>query len=193
MKKLIPLSLALFVSVPALAQRNYQRHMVLFDADSIIQGAWSLSRVKEKGSSPNNESQLSLSLNYFYTVPQLDQLQIGGAVLYDKDTGLRGEFENYGAQVGAIWNFDNNLEKSLYVKGLVGLLWNHEYGDNSNSDEQYNLTAAVGKRFSLEDYGLRHVSWTPEVAYAAKDSTTKGDFDYSSSVEFRFLQFSVLF
>jgi hypothetical protein len=191
MKKLIPLTLALFVSVPALAQS--QKHMILFDADSILQGAWSLSRVKEKGSGPDSESQLNLRLNYFYTVPKLKQLQVGGAFLYQKDTGLTGNFENYGGQIGAIWNFDKNLEKALYLKGLVGLTWNNEYGANSNSDEQYNLTAAVGKRFSLADYGLRHVTWTPEIAYTAKDSTTKGDFDYSSAIEFRFLQFSVLF
>lgn len=191
MKKLIPLSLAFFVSVPAFAAS--QKHMILFDADSILQGAWNITQVKEKGEDSNSESELNLRLNYFYTVPRIKQLQIGGAFLYEKDTGLRGNFENYGAQAGAIWNFNKNLEEAVYLKGLVGLLWNNEYGKNSNSDEQYNITAGVGKRFSLADYGLRHVTWTPEVAYVVKDSTTKADFDYSSALEFRFLQFSVLF
>lgn len=195
MKKLLPLSLAALFAVPVMAQEGgNQRHMFLFDADSILQGVYSLSENKVPGKKEKTDSQLRLNLNYFYTIPQLQKLQFGGGLTYAKDTGINGDTENYGAQVGAIWNFKDDLTNSLYVKGLAGLTWNQEYGgEGSGSDETYNLTAALGRRFSLANWGMNHVVYSPELAWVGRDSTTSADFDHSSELQLRFLQFSVFF
>lgn len=195
MKKLLPLGLAALFTVPAFAQDSSgQRHMFTFDADSILQGVWSFDRSKRPGSSPDNDTELNLQLNYFYTLPALSKLQVGGSISYLKDTNWNGDVENYGAQVGGIWNFQDDFSQAWYVKGLVGLMFNHQYGsDDAGNDETYNFTAAVGKRFSLSQWGVNHVVYTPEVAYTGASSTTSADFDYSTALELRFLQFSVFF
>jgi hypothetical protein len=42
-------------------------------------------------------------------------------------------------------------------------------------------------------FGVKHISYTPEVALQTINSTTNDSLDYSQSLEFRFLQFSVFF
>jgi hypothetical protein len=51
----------------------------------------------------------------------------------------------------------------------------------------------VGKRFPLDRWGIKHVTWTPELAFKFINSTTDESIDYSQSAQLRLLQFSVLF
>lgn len=176
-----------------MASSTGSRHMFEFNADSVLGGLISFDKSKTKGNSEDNDTQLDLNLNYAYSLPMMPRLQLGGRVLYLKDVNSLGDQENYGAQIGAILNHKADLENSAYVSAYIGMLWNREYQRGGQNDETRIGTLALGKRFSMEPWGIKHLVYQPEVALQAKNSTTSGSFDYSQDLQLRFLQFSVFF
>jgi hypothetical protein len=172
---------------------NGQRHMFEFNADSVLRGVFSFDKSKTPGKDADNDTELNLQLNYAYSLPMMPRLQLGGRVGYVKDTASAGDIENYAAMVGAILNHSTDLQNALYASLYVGLGWNHEYGQGGNDDELLTSVLAVGKRFSMEPIGIKHLTYTPEIALYNQNSTTGGDLEYSQSLQFRFLQFSVFF
>ncbi len=176
-----------------MASPSGSRHMFEFNADSILRGIISFDKSKTRGNSADNDTQLNLNLNYAYSLPTMPRLQLGGRMLYLKDVNSSGDVESYGAQVGAILNHTADLENSAYASLYLGMLWDREYQTGGGNDETRIATAAVGKRFSMEPWGIKHLVYQPEVAFQAKNSTTSGSFDYSQDLQLRFLQFSVFF
>jgi hypothetical protein len=82
----------------------------------------------------------------------------------------------------------------MYASLYLGMLWNREYGPGvGENDEVLYSTLALGRRYSMEKWGVKHLTYTPEIAFQNRNSTNGGDFSYTQSLEFRFLQFSVFF
>jgi hypothetical protein len=173
------------------------RHMFEFNADSVLKGVFSLDKSKTPGTSADNDSELDLRLNYAYQLPMIPRIQVGGRLNYLKDTNTSGDIENWGFQVGGIYNHSNDLRNSVYASLYVGMNWNKEYGSATRGgnydDEVLISTIALGKRYSMEGWGIKHLTYTPEIALQNRNSTTGGDFEYNQSLQFRFLQFSVFF
>lgn len=171
-----------------------QDHMFSFNADSILKGVISLEKSKAKGASTENNTQLDLEFNYAYRIPMMPLLQVGGQGLYKKGSEPgRGDMEDWGLKVGAILNMDRNLESSPYVSLFVGYTWANNYEQGGGKDEVLGSVLAVGKRFSLEPFGIKHLVYTPEIALENLNSTTGSSLEYAQNIQFRFLQFSVFF
>ena len=198
MKTIFALATALMIG-SAMAQPQDPKHMFEFNADSILQGILSFDKSKSRGGGVDNDTQLKLNLNYAYVLPNLRNMQVGSRFNYWKGTeGGRGDFEDYGLQVGGIWNFtaENrpvNLMDSAYLSLYFGLGWANNYGEGLRKDEVLSSTLAFGKRFSLTKWGMNHVVYSPEIALQSLNSTTGGNLEYSQNLQFRFLQFSVFF
>ena len=171
--------------------------MFEFNADSVLGGLFSLDKSKTPGSSADNDSELDLRLNYAYQLPMMPMIQLGGRFNYLKDTNSSGDIENWGFQVGGIYNLSTDLSNSMYASLYLGMNWNQEYGSTARGgnfdDEVLISTLAIGKRYSMERWGVNHLTYTPEIALQSRNSTTGGDFEYSQSLQFRFLQFSLFF
>lgn len=173
--------------------------MFEFNADSVLGGLVSLDKSKSRGQSADNDVQFNFNLNYAYSLPAMPELQLGGRVNYNKGTeGGRGDFEDYGLEVGAIYNFNPgmnalDLMNSTYVSLYLGYGWNNNYTSPRSKDEVRSATVAVGRRFALTPIGLNNVVWSPEIALENLNSTTGGQLEYSQSIQFRVLQFSVFF
>jgi hypothetical protein len=172
------------------------RHMFEFNADSVLQGVLSFDKSKTRGSEADNDTQLNLNLNYAYSLPMMPRLQLGGRVDYAKGTEAgRGDLEDYKLRVGAIVNHSEDLKNALYASLYLGLGWANTYGnsDFGRKDEVLSSVLAVGKRFNLEQWGIKHLTYTPEIALENENSTTGAALEYSQNVQFRFLQFAVFF
>ena len=199
MKTIFALGAALLLMGSAFAQNGGvgagYKHMFEFNADSVMRGIFSFDKSKTPGNASDNDTQLDLRLNYAYALEQLPRIQLGGRVNYLKDTNTSGDIENYGFQVGAILNHSADLQNSIYASLYLGMIWNQVYGSASGNtmDEVMQSTLAVGKRFSLDQWGIKHLTYTPEIALQNQNSTTGGNLDYSQSLQFRFLQFAVFF
>jgi hypothetical protein len=196
MKKTLVL-LSSFLAGSAFAQGT--THMFEFNADSMIKGLVSIDKSKTKGNNADNNLQFDMNLNYAYQLPSLPQLQLATRFNYNKGTtGGRGDFEDYGLAVGGIYNFNPgmsslDLTNAMYISLYVGFGWNHNYTSPRSTDEVLSGTVAVGRRFSLEPIGLKHITWSPEVAFQNLNSTTGSQLQYSQSLQFRVLQFSAFF
>ena len=192
MKTILALTTALLMSSSVFAQTT---HMFEFNADSVLQGVLSFDKSKTRGNSADNDTQLGLNLNYAYSIPTMPRLQVGGRVNYEKGTeGGRGDFEDYSAQVGAIVNMWDDLRDSPYASLYVGYGWDNTYGSTEGrKDEVLTSTLAVGKRFSMDRWNIKHLTYTPEIALQNLNSTTGSALEYSQNIQFRFLQFSVFF
>lgn len=204
MKKILALTLATLTAGSVFAQSDApagntnvgseMNNMITFDADSVLNGSLNLTKSKTPRNSADNDTALKLNLNYFWASKWMQNLQYGGGLNYLKATNDAGDVENYGFDIGAIYNLSDDLTQSFYGKVLLGMDWNHKYsGKGQGDDEVFNTTFAFGKRFSLEHFGMRHLVYTPEIALTNANSTTGGNLEYSQAVELRFLQFAVFF
>ncbi len=200
MKTILALAAALMMGTSAYAQDSFgsasgTQHMFEFNADSVLQGVFSFDKSKTKGSSADNDTQLDLNLNYAYSIPTMPRLQVGGRVNYEKNTaGGRGDLEDYGLEVGAIVNWMADLANSPYASLYLGVNWANTYGvSEGRKDEVLTGTVAVGKRFSMETLGIKHLTYSPEIALENLNSTTGSNLEYSQNIQLRFLQFSVFF
>lgn len=200
MKTIIALGTALLLMSSAFAQDGMgagagYKHMFEFNADSVLGGLFSFDKSKTPGKSADNDTELDLRLNYAYALPAMPRIQIGGRLNYLKDTNTAGDIENYGFQVGGIWNHSADLQNSIYASLYLGLLWNRVYGSAAGNtmDEVRQTTLAFGKRFAMDRWGVKHLTYSPEIALQNENSTNGGNFEYQQSLQFRFLQFSVFF
>ena len=166
------------------------RHMFEFNVDSILGAAMSFDKSKVKGSDASNDTKANVSLNYAYGIAPLFQL----GMRFNYFNGISGssETENLDFSVGGILNNMEDFKQSAYVSLYLGAGWSQDFGANSRDDLRF-ATIAVGKRFPLDQFGLKHVTYTPEVAIKNVTSTTSSGLDYSQSVQLRVLQFSVFF
>ena len=147
-----------------------------------------LQRVWTSGTPHFNSKQIA------YQLDSLPRLQLGGRLDYLKDTASAGDIENWGLQIGGIFNQSSDLLNTMYASLYLGMLWNREYGAGAGeNDEVLYSTLALGRRYSMESWGVKHLTYTPEIAFQNRTSTNGGDFSYTQSLEFRFLQFSVFF
>lgn len=173
--------------------------MIEFNADSVLGGKVSFDKSRTKGQAADNDVQFNLNLNYAISVPAMPQVQLGGRLNYNKGTdGGRGDYEDYGLEVGAIYNINpgmNSLDlmNSTYASLYLGLGWANNYTAPRSKDEVLTSTIAVGRRFALAPIGLSSVVWSPEIALENLNSTTGSQLEYSQSIQFRVLQFSVFF
>ncbi|WPU66266.1 hypothetical protein [Peredibacter starrii] len=186
---------ALLVGGSAYAQQGStgQRSMIEFNADSLLNGVLSFSKSKSKDQNADNSMDLDLRLNYAYQLPQFDKLQLGGGVNYKSGTESgRGDIEDYGFNVAAYLNNTSDLQNAYYASVKWGLEWANTLSGGGR-DEVGTIQLAVGKRVDLSYFGIRHLTYTPEIAFVNQDSTTGGALEYSQNLEFRFLQFSVFY
>ncbi len=168
-----------------------QRHMVEFNTLNIPSLVFALQKSKTKGTESDNDSSSSLNLNYAYTVHP--NVQVGGRFNYFNGIFANNDVERMDVQVGGWFNSKaGDLKNSAYLSAHLGTGWAQTFGDRGGRDDLWLLTGALGKRTSLEHWGLNHVSWTPEVALVQTNSTNNSSFDYRQALEFRLLQFSVL-
>jgi hypothetical protein len=198
MKTIFALVTALFVS-SAMAQPANPQHMFEFNADSVLQGVFSIDKSKSRGRSSNNDTQMKLDLNYAWALPAMRNIQLGARLKYWKGTEAgRGSFEDYGGEIGAIYNFTRYMQEvdlmdAWYTSLYLGLGWANTYTSGIRDDEYFSTTVAVGKRFMLKQWGLNHLVYTPEIAFENLNSTTGGALEYSQNLQLRFLQFAVFF
>lgn len=204
MKPFFALATAAFIGATTIGTAEAQsdnRHMFEFNVDSVLQGLLSFDKSKTKGTKADNDTQMNLSLNYARAMERWPSLQLGGRLNYLKDTvGGRGDAEDYGFQVGAIYNFSGignpsaDLTNSAYVSLYLGLEWANTYGSaTGRKDELLKSTLSLGKRFDLKRWGINHLVYSPEVSLQNENSTTGSGLEYSQNVQLRFLQFSVFF
>lgn len=200
MKKILTVVAASLFGLSAFAQSaSDPKHMINFQVDDLFLGTLNLDKSKTRGQDADNDTQLQLDLNYAYALPQLRNLQVGAKVNYEKGTEAgRGDIEDWGGDIGAYWNFqfhgrELDLKNSFYASLFVGYGWANTYTGGLDDDEIFRSTAALGKRYSLERWGIDYLTYTPEIAFQTVNSKTGGQLEYSQSMQFRFLQFSVLF
>jgi hypothetical protein len=167
------------------------RHMFEFNIDSILAAAISFDKIKTEGQDSDNDTNYDLSLNYFYGVHP--NLQVGFRFDYFKGLGAVEDIETLGLDVGGYWNFDEDFSRALFLGGFVGAGWAQQFGNDASRDDLRTASLSVGKRFPLDHWGIKHVTWTPELAMKFINSTTDESIDYQQSLQLRILQFSVLF
>lgn len=168
-----------------------QRHMVEFNADSIPTIIYSIERSKTKGTDSDNDSSSNITLNYAYTIHP--NVQVGGRFSFFNGIFANNDVERLNIQVGGWFNTKaGDLQNSPYIAAHVGTGYSQTFGDAGGRDDLWSGQIALGKRFSLEDWGVQAVSWTPEVAFVSENSTNNSNFDYRQAMEFRVLQFSIL-
>lgn len=179
----------------AVASSTGSEHMFEFDGDEVLNGVLSFGKSKSRGSSSSNSTNLDLRLNYAYTLPQMPRVQVGGGVRYASgSTAGRGDYEDYGFNIAAYLNHKADLQNSAYISAKWGIDWAQSFGSgNSGKDEVGTFQLAVGQRMDLSRWGIKHLVYTPELAFVNKDSSTRSALEYSQSLELRFLQFSVFF
>lgn len=174
------------------AYADETRHMIEFNADSVLLTKYAFNKSKVRGNSADNDSQATVTAGYALSLPAMPRLQLGGRMNYVKST-VSDDVENYGLQVGLIWNHADDLMNSMYASLYMGMQWNHTYGNQGTTDENRLTTLAVGRRISLDRWGVKHLTYTPEIALVNQNSTTGSNIEYRQSVELRILQFSAFF
>lgn len=167
------------------------RHMLEFSPEAMEAAVLSFDRIKSKGSDADSGTNLNLDVNYAYGITQY--LQAGARFHYLSGLSGANPTEGMAVQLGAIMNFMTDFSQSPFVSLYLGAGFEQQFGNNGSRDDLRLGTLAVGKRFPLTMFGVKHISYTPEVALQTINSTTNDSLDYSQSLEFRFLQFSVFF
>ena len=186
MKKLLVVLAAVAMSTGAFAQK----HMVNFDAGEIV-GALRWDSSKEKGSSSTEDKMRGLTLNYAYTLTSY--LQVGAKVNYFRNSGDGYTQEDYGFQVGAIYNHGSDIRSAYYASLYTGMDWQNAYEAGGSRDEILKTTVAVGKRFPLSFVNLENVVYSPELAWESLNPTKSSSTEWTQSLAVKFLNFSVFF
>lgn len=167
------------------------RHMLEFSPEAMQAAVLSFDRIKSKGSDADSGTNLNFDVNYAYGVTQY--LQAGARFHYLSGLSGANPTEGMSLQLGAIMNFMTDFAQAPYVSLYLGAGFDQQFGNNGSRDDLRLATLAVGKRVPLTMFGIKHISYTPEMALKTVNSTTNDSLDYSQSLEFRFLQFSVFF
>lgn len=175
--------------VPMAAQG--MRHMLEFSPETMEAAVLSFDRIKSKGSDADNGTNLNFDMNYAYGIAP--NVQVGARFHYLSGLSGANPSEGLNIQVGGIYNFDTDFTQSLYASLYLGAGWQQQFGNKGSRDDLRYMTLAVGKRFPLTMFGIKHVTYTPEIALQTVNSTTNDALDYSQSLQLRLLQFSVFF
>lgn len=201
--KIIAALTTLLLTGSALAQGTMQMgsasgddHMIEFNANTLLNGVLSLEKSKVRGKDSDNSFDVDITANYAYRLPMLRLLQVGGGVNYFSGTEAgRGDVEDYGFNVAAFLNSSEDLKNSFYLSAKWGVDWAHTYGgaNGNTKDEVGTIQFGLGKRADLSQWGIKNLTYTPEVAFVNKDSSTRSSLEYAQSLEFRFLQFALFF
>lgn len=184
--KMLLVVLAVVLSTSAFAQK----HMVSVDAGELV-GVLNWSTSKDKGQSSQEDKSRDLTLNYAYTLTSY--LQVGGKLNYSKNTYTGGSDEDYGFQVGAIYNHGADIRSAYYASLYTGLNWQNGYGTNHYHAEVLSTTVAAGKRIPLTKLGLENVVYSPELSWTSQNPTTTVDVEWQQDLRVKFLNFSVFF
>jgi hypothetical protein len=166
------------------------QHMFEFNLDTVLAGALSFDKTKVSGSSADNDTKLNLVFNYAYGIAPL--LQVATRFNYLSGVSGGSDVENLNVEFGGILNNQEDFTNAGYVSIFLGAGWAQDFGASTRDDLRF-ASLAVGKRMSLDRMGLKNVTYTPELAVQMINSTNDSGLDYSQSLEFRFLQFSVFF
>jgi hypothetical protein len=168
-----------------------QRHMIELNPTDVPSFIVSMSKSKTTGSDSENESDLSLALNYAYTIHP--NFQLGARFNYFSGISGNTDIEKLDVQVGGWFNFSGgHIQNSAYLSAHVGTGYAQTFGPGQGRDDLISSTFALGKRFSMDMWGIKHLSWAPEIALTNVNSTTNTIFDYRQATEFRILKFSVI-
>lgn len=167
------------------------RHMFEFNVDSALRAAISFDKIKTKGASSDNNTNSNLSFNYAYGVHRF--IQAGMRFNYFSGVNGTEDEENMDFSVGGILNSSEDFTNAAFVALYVGAGWAQQFGNDASRDDLRFATLSVGKRIPLERWGIKHVTYTPEIALKMTNSTTDESIDYAQSLQLRFLQFSVFF
>lgn len=168
-----------------------QRHMVEFTANSVPSLIYSIEKTKTKGTDSDNDSDTNLAFNYAYAIHP--NIQIGGAFNFFNGVFSNNDVERMDLQAKAWFNFKGgDLQNSAYVVAGLGAGYAQTFGNNGGRDDLVIASVGVGKRFSLQRFGVEHLTWSPEIALTNTNSTSDNSFDYRQATEFRVLQFSVI-
>lgn len=168
-----------------------QRHMIEFNAQSMPNIMYAIQKSKTKGTSSDNDSASTLNFNYAYSIHP--NIQLGGRFNYFNGIFGNNDIERMDVQLGGWFNTKaGDLKNSPYISAHLGTGYAQTFGTNGGRDDLWLASAAIGKRFSLEGWGVSNISWTPEIALVSVNSTNDSSFDYRQATEFRLLQFSVL-
>lgn len=167
------------------------RHMFEFNVDSIEAAAISFDKIKTKGSDADSGTNLDISLNYAYGIHRF--FQAAARFEYFSGVNRTEEEENFNLALGLIANASEDFTNSAYASLYLGAGWAQQFGNDSSRDDLRFGTLAIGKRYPLEMLGLKHIVYSPEIALNMVNSTTDESLDYSYSLQFKFLQFSVFF
>jgi hypothetical protein len=210
MKKILGLLLALSVA-PAFAEvgstpsfgnmvdiqnqearvQDGQRHMIEFNANSVPSLIWAFTKDKTKGTDSENDSDIALDFNYAYTIHP--NIQVGGRFNYFTGISGNNDQENLGIQAVGWFNTKaGDLQNSPFLSVALGGGYAQTYGANGSRDDLVTAAVTAGKRFGMDRWGVKHLTWTPEVALTTTNSTNNSSFDYRQALEFRFVQFSVI-
>ncbi len=211
MKKLLALTLAL-ASLSAFAQNTYfgetrqrqeaaaantmpmaapgLRHMLEFNAQTIESLVLSFDRTKSAGRDADSGAKLNFSMNYAYGIHRFVQ----AGVRFQYLNGLSGtnQTEDMNIQFGGIVNMNEDFTRAIYTSLYLGAGWAQDFGQGTRDDLRF-ATIAVGKRIPLNMFGVKHITYSPEVALQMITSTNAEDLDYSQSLQFRLIQFSAFF
>lgn len=168
-----------------------QRHMVEFTPDTLHAAVLSFNRTKNSGTSADSDTDINFQTNYAYGIHRF--LQVGFRFGYASGLSGAANTEELKLQVGGIVNFNQDFTQAAYASVWLGAGFIQDFSSPGTRDDMRYGTIAVGKRFPLTMFGVKHVVYSPEVALAMANSTTDEKLDYSQSLQFRALQFSVFF
>lgn len=189
--KLLIVAIALVMSASAFAQK----HMVQVGTDNTTIGNLSWESSKTRGSNSTEDKSAYIFANYAMTLT--DHIQAGVKANYSKfkfGGSGNGSSEQYGIQVGGVYNLNSDLKNALYASLYLGWDWGRQTYQNQGT-EVFNTSVAIGKRFPLS-FISENVTYSPEIAYVSKDHTkSEGQFgtQWSQAIEFRIVQFSIFF
>lgn len=186
--KLLFAALTLVMSLSAFAQK----HMVQIGTDNTTIGNLSWESEKTRGSNSSESKAAYAFANYAMTVTSNLQAGVKGEIFNVSSDGSSSD--SFGLQVGGIYNLDTDLKKSLYASLYVGWEWGNQVDDTFEDErtEEFSSTLAVGKRFPLS-FINENVTYSPEIAYVSKNPTKTSGTEWTQSLEFRIIQFSIFF
>lgn len=168
-----------------------QRHMIEFNAQSVPSLVYAFEKTKTKGTDSDNDSDTNLSMNYAYTIHP--NIQVGGAFNFFNGVFSNNDTERFDVSAKGWFNFKGgDLQNSAYLALSLGAGYAHTFGANGGRDDLILSSVSLGKRFSMERFGVKALTWTPEIALVNENSTANTSFDYRQATEFRVLQFSVI-
>lgn len=203
--RFIILILSLMISTIALAEGDQPKHIFTIGTDGF---GWSglattFDWDKEKsGVEENTYSEGNLKLNYSYVF--LNRLMLGAEIMVKteeseaKDTAGNKETSEestteFGISLG--YNFNEDLFNSWWIKGTLGSgdFESKEEDSTSTTELEYGYTSftlSVGKRISLDSWGLKNFSYNPSIAFTS--GTVSGDAEDAGLEKFSHLKLEII-